>query len=512
MVSMYNQLVDKHNALQNQLEWFIKQIHGTKSEKIHALNPSQMVLDGVLDGSATVETSLETEATDDKTKAKSDKSKPTGHGRREFPEHLPRVKKYIDINPELKEKYGEENLIKIDEVVSESLEIERRVYVKQVIRVKYIRKDQTGGERFLIPELPPRPIDKCVAGATLLVYVIVSKFIDHAPLYRLSKKLKRDGVDISENTMGGWLTQLHKLLLPVYLAMIDYLRKGDIINTDDTKLPVVVGDMRHKTHKGYVWVYISNGMVVYEYKKTRNRFGPFEFLEGFEGKYLQADACHSYDLAIETFTLIEVGCWAHARRKFLEAIDEEPVDAEYIVLLIKKLYVIEKHCKIKKFSPEETRAYRKEHSSKVLDKIKERMDALSSRTIPITPSSNMGKALTYARNQWTALNAYLKNGKLSIDNNVSERFMKYIVMGRKNYLFCGSHAAAERSALFYSLTSTCIFNDINPTEYLTDILKRLAKGESPQSLIPTEWASAKRPASESSTAEPLTGKREVPQI
>ncbi len=489
-VKMYNQLAEKHNALQSQVEWLIRQMHGVKSEKLHLHNPDQMVMDDLLEPKSEAKQAPIEEET--KTGANGEnKPKQPGHARAPFPENWERVKVYIDIDKSLKEEYGEENLTKIEEVVSEHMEYKRKVYVKQIIRIKYIRRDQVGNERFVIPELPPRPIDKSIAGTSLLVYIIVSKFVDHLPLYRLSKQFGRDGIKITESTMSGWLKQLYQLLLPVYLAMCDHLKQGEIVNTDDTKLPVVVGDLKHKTHKGYVWVYISNGMVVYEYKKTRNRQGPFEFLSGFEGKYLQADACPSYDLAINTFRLIEVGCWAHARRKFFDAINEEPVDAQRMVMTIDKLYDIERHIKTEKYSPSETQAYREEHSTKTIDDIQEQLEDIRNRKIPVTPGSYLGKALTYATNQWTALNEYIKNGNLNIDNNVSERFMKYVVMGRKNYLFCGSHDAAQRNALFYSFTGTCKFLGINPTEYLVDTLNRLAAKEGPENLVPTEWLKQK---------------------
>jgi len=355
-----------------------------------------------------------------------------------------------------------------------------------LIKGKWVDKREDAPKKVLLPKLPPRPINKGLAGVSLLAYIIVCKFVDHLPLYRMRKRFNRENVSISESTMSGWLKQIYELLTPVYLSMIDTLKEGDIINTDDTKLPVLVKGLKHKTHKGYLWVYIGNDTVIYDYRKSKGKGGPLEFLEGYKGGYLQADAYPGYDKCIKDYELLEVGCWAHARRKFFESLDSEPGLAREMLKMIKQLYEIEEYCKNQKFDKTQMEHYRQENSLPILTKIKEWLD---NQHILVLPASPIGKAISYALNHWAALKRYICDGRLNIDNNVSEQFMKYVVMGRKNYLFAGSHESAKSYALFYSFTGTCQLLGINPEEYLCYLLDKIATWPTERiaELTPQAW-------------------------
>jgi len=470
-VQLFNQMVDEFNKMKNELDWYRRNMHGTKSERIYDDDSKQVEMTELLDQVPESDDFEVIEETKE-VKTRTRKPKKKGHGRNELPDHLRRETEVIPLDEDLVKSIGKENLVKIDEEITEYLEKKSgELYVKRIIREKWVDKREDAQKKVLIPKLPPRPIDKGLAGVSLLAYIIVCKFVDHLPLYRLRKRFEREKVTISETTMTGWLKQIYELLIPVYLSMIDTLKAGDIINTDDTKLPVLVKGLKHKTHKGFMWVYIGNDIVIYDYRKSKGKDGPLDFLKDYKDGYLQADAYPGYDQCIKDYELLEVGCWAHARRKFYESLDTEPGLAREMLNMVKELYVIEKHCKKQKFDETRIEQYRQEKSLPILADIKEWLDNKHALVLPASP---IGKAVSYALNHWEALERYICDGRLDIDNNISERFMKYVVMGRKNYLFAGSHEAAKRNALFYSLTGTCNLLGINPEEYLGYVLDKIA--------------------------------------
>ncbi len=292
------------------------------------------------------------------------------------------------------------------------------------------------------PETPPRPVSGCIAGAGLLAQVVVSKFSDHLPLYRFEDISTRHGLYLSRSTLCDWVRNVADLLRPLYELEKELVRKGPVIWTDDTPVTVLGGE-KGGSHKGRFWVYIGPAEFpydVYDFTENRKRDGPAEFLANYAG-YLQADAFSGYD-GIFTGSdgqIIEVACWAHARRKFYDARSSSPAEASLILEMIRRLYDVEDRAR--PLDDDVRRGLRQAEAVPILDRLREELDRLSSRLLP---KSALAQAVTYALNQWQSLCRYTQDGRLTIDNNVSERRLRDQAIGRKNWLFLGSDEAGPR--------------------------------------------------------------------
>jgi len=293
------------------------------------------------------------------------------------------------------------------------------------------------------PPVPPKPIPGGIAGPGLVSFVLVSKFGDHLPLYRLEDILTRYGVFISRSTLCDWVRNAADLLGPLAALQTSLVLRSPVIWTDDTHV-IVLGRDQPGSTKGRFWVYIGDALhpySVYDFSMSRSRDGPAAFLKDYRG-FLQADAYGGYDgiFLRSNGTIEEVACWAHARRKFYDARSNAPRETNQVLEWIRQLYDIEDRAR--EFTPEERRALRQQESVPVLDRIETYLDELPSR---ILPKSALGKAITYARNQRAALRRYTNDGRLTIDNNVSERTLRLQTIGRKNWEFLGSEAAGPRA-------------------------------------------------------------------
>lgn len=339
----------------------------------------------------------------------------------------------------------------------------------------------------LTAEPPSAPIAKGLAGPGLLAHVAVSKYQDHLPLYRQEGILARAGVEFSRSTLCDWIRETAALLEPIRDFMAREILAGAKINTDD--IPVETREKgRKKTREARLWTYIgdeAHPFTVFDYTPTRERTGPERMLAGFRG-YLQADAYSGYD-GIYARGATEVGCMAHARRKFVEALPSDPARANVAIELIRRLYVIERE--IHGRSPEEKKATRQERSKPILDELKAWLDR---EALVALPKSPIGQAITYARNQWTALSRFVEDGRLEIDNNRAERALRGIAVGRKNWLFLGNDAGGDRAAIIYSLIATCKDHGVDPWAYLRDVLARLPtyRGDI-AALTPVAWKRAR---------------------
>jgi hypothetical protein len=242
------------------------------------------------------------------------------------------------------------------------------------------------------------------------------------------------------------------------------------INTDDTPVPVQDGS-RTQTRKGYLWAYIgANNNVVFDYTPTHSRDGPIAFLGDYSG-YVQADAYKGYDALFEKGDATEVACWAHTRRKFHDSLTTDPRRAHEMLAMIGKLYTVERQAKENGLDAIALKELRQQHSKPILEPIRRRLEDWSVEALPKSP---IGQAVGYARGQWIALNRYTEDGDLDIDNNLSERVLRIVAIGRKNWLFAGSDAGAERAAIIYSLIASCKLCEIDPFEYLRDVLDRVS--------------------------------------
>jgi len=337
---------------------------------------------------------------------------------------------------------------------------------------------------------PSQPIEKSTAGASLLAQVIVAKTADHLPLHRQEKIFERHGVDISRKTMGGWLAQCADLLKPLYGSMKEVLFQSKVIGTDDTSVKVLDVKLPF-ARTGRIWPYSGDAahpVILYDYTATRERAGPEEFLKGYRG-YLQADAYGGYDAFFKDPArgLIEVGCWAHARRYFHKALESDQPRMGPALLLIAQLYRMEKQAR--PLTAEDRLGLRQLQSQPILEKLHNYLSEIQAEVLPKSPE---GRAVRYTLKNWAALARYCEDGDLQIDNKRHRRAIRGVAVGRNNWVFFGSDEGGKTAAVLRSFVASCQRVGVDPFVWLKDILSRIADhpitriGE----LLPHNWASA----------------------
>ena len=336
------------------------------------------------------------------------------------------------------------------------------------------------------PPVPPKPIPGGIAGAGLVSFVITSKFADHLPLYRLEDILMRYGVYLSRSTLCDWVRNAALVLKPLAELQKTLVLQSPIVWTDDTPV-TVLGGKEAGSSTGRFWVYIGDAehpYSVYDFTMSRARDGPAAFLKDYRG-FLQADAYGGYDGIFlgSAGGILEVACWAHARRKFFDARSNAPREANQVLEWIQQLYDIEDRAR--EFTAADRQALRQLESVPILDRIKNYLDDLSRRMLP---KSALGKAITYGRNQWPALERYVTDGRLTIDNNVSERTLRLQAIGRKNWEFLGSADAGPRAAVLFTILAGAKRHRLEPWAYLRDVLLHVSAGETDlEPLLPDRW-------------------------
>ena len=370
---------------------------------------------------------------------------------------------------------------------------------------------------FITAPRPPSPITRGLAGPGLLAHLIVSKFCDHLPIYRCERILARSGVGLARSTLCDWLAQSAALLRPLWELLRVRVLHSHVIQTDDTPVRVQA-QAGVAAHQGRLWVQVGDAGhpgLVYRYSPNWEGQWPQRFLGGYAG-FLQGDAYSGYDALFITGAVVEVGCWAHARRKFFEAQKTDPEGALYALGVIRQLYAVERAAAEQASKQELSRAefealrlrLRQEKSVPLLKSFGEWLDQQAESALPKSPS---GEAVGYARNQWAALQVYTTAGFLEIDNNAAERALRAVAIGRKNYLFFGSDVGGETAAVLYTFTQTCQSSGIEPWRYLRDVLERLPSHPSERlaELLPDLWAQDQRAAtvadSSDNVASPLSG-------
>jgi transposase len=338
-------------------------------------------------------------------------------------------------------------------------------------------------------EGPAKVIEKSTADASVLAQVVVSKFADHMPLHRQHRIYDRSGVNIPVSTMSNWVAGVADRLLPLVAVLAERVLRADVVCTDATGLKVLEPRSAENIERGTMWCYVGDDCdVVFRYTPTgEGATGPWQFLAGRRG-YIQADAAGVFDRLFngQEASAVEVGCWAHARRKFV-ALAETDYRVAYPLQLIRRLYRVEYLADLREVDAEGRAALRAEYTRGALTSLKHWLLAMVERE---PPSSELAKAVNYCLNHWTALTRFLDDGRLSPDNNLCEQQLRDVALGRKNYLFAGSHDAARRIAALYSLLRTCALHDVAPLPYLTDVLRKLADGWDPsrlEDLLPDRW-------------------------
>lgn len=413
-------------------------------------------------------------------------SRRRGHGRGRLPQALWRERiEYEVTEAERICPQCARTMRRIGEEVAERLEyVPASLKVIEEVRGKYACRC---GGAVKTAAKPPAPIEKGLAGASLLAQVAVSKYADHCPLHRQEGIFRRHGVALSRQTMCGWMRQTAELLEPLYERLKAQALASKVVQTDDT--PVAVQDRGlPRTRTGRIWTYVGEGATVYDYTPTRQRDGPERFLKKYAG-YLQADAYRGYDALYEEpgRGLVEVACWAHARRKFYEARGSGLACAMTALAYIGWLYRIERRGR--GMGAEERLARRQRYAVPVLGEMRVFLERERERVLPKSPE---GVAVAYALSNWTALCRYAEDGDLEIDNNAAERSLRGVAVGRKNWLFYGSDGGGRTAAVLTSFIASCQRLNIDPFAYLRDMLGRVASHpvNALDALLPSNWKPA----------------------
>ncbi|RLA26573.1 MAG: IS66 family transposase [Gammaproteobacteria bacterium] len=463
-------------TLTEQLNLALARRYAASSEK---LSPDQISLfdEAELDGEVESDASATVETDDDEITVAAHKRKKCG--RKPLPDHLPRV----DVVHELAEDerrcdHDGRRLAEIGEVISEQLDIiPAKIQVLRHIRKKYACDC---GQCIKTAPLPAQPIPKSMASPGLLAHITVSKYADALPLYRQETILQRIGIELPRATLANWMIKAGCLVQPLINLMHEQLLSYDILQMDETTVQVLKESGKRAQSKSYLWLQRggppAHPMVLYHYDPGRGAEVAKRLLEGFNG-YLQTDGYDGYNAAVAKNDLIHVGCMAHARRKFSDAVkaqgrNKKRGKAHRGLTLIQKLYRVEKQAR--KLKPEKRYVQRQLHAKPILDEMKTWLENVLPQ---VPPSSVTGKALHYLHNEWDKLIRYLEDGRLEIDNNAAENAIRPFVVGRKNWLFSDSVKGVTASANLYSLIETAKANGLEPYAYLRYLFTELPKAQ-----------------------------------
>jgi transposase len=414
----------------------------------------------------------------------SDLKKRTG-GRQALPRHLKRERIVHDLAEEEKRcDTCRQDLRLIGEECSERYE-----YIPaQLTVIEDVCKKYACACTVKTATKPPQPIEKSSAGASLLAQVIVAKTADHLPLHRQAKIWERHGVDISRQTMCGWMAQCAELLQPLYGSLKEVLFQSKVIGTDDTSVKVLDQKLPF-ARTGRIWPYCGDPdhpVIVYDYTATRERAGPEKFLQGYRG-YLQADAYGGYDAFFKDPArgLTEVGCWAHARRYFHKALESDQARMGPALLLIAQLYRVEQRAQ--PLETEDRLRLRQLQSRPILEKLHHYLLEIQAEMLPKSPE---GRAARYTLKNWTALTRYSEDGDLEIDNNATERAIRGVAVGRNNWIFFGSDEGGKTAAVLRSCVASCQRAGSDPFAWMKDVLSRIAAHPITRiaELLPHNWA------------------------
>ncbi len=467
--------------LQHQLHLFRTARFGRKSEK--GMVPDQLSLqfdEAVPTGEPETQETAETTQTETITYTRNKK----GTGRKPLPKSLPYIETIHDLNDDEKQCACGCALTHISDEVTEQLDVVPQMTFRVVhIRKKYACKDCE--ETIRLAKLPKQPIDKSIATPGLLAAVIDAKFNRHMPLYRQEAMFREVDVSVTRGTLSNWLIKSARLLTPLVKLMEADIHDYDIAFADETPLQVLKEKDRLATQKSYMWLFIGGPpdkrAFVYQYHPTRAHQVPLDFFADFNG-YLHADCYNAYVALGQLERIQHVACWAHARRYFVDVAKSTKKEglAHQVVKLIAKLYHIESELKEQQATPALVFIRRIRNSRPVLTEIK---SLLKDFELKVPPKSPLGAAIFYSLAHWEALNIYLYDGRLEIDNNRSERAIKPFVIGRKNWLFHGNDIGAHAGSILFSLIETCKQNKIEVFSWLKYVLTTIHQAQTMEQLV-----------------------------
>jgi transposase len=482
------------DGLQHRLDQLLRRLYGPKAERF---DPNQPWLIPELAVDANGQTPPATAAADDDDDPQAAKPKRPGHGRKKLPADLPRQRKEYPL-PEAQRfcpccgevcpKFGEE--------ISEQLDYQpASLYVCQHVRFKYACSKCH--DHVVVAPAPAQVIDKGLPGPGLLAQITASKYADHLPLHRLERILGRHGIELSRSTMCGWMAQVAELFRPVVDLMADQVRQSRAIHTDATKMPYLDPENAPgRSLSGQMWIYSGDRdhpFNVFDFCGDHSARGIDAFLRDkrYRG-YLNADAHNIYDHLFGDGAIIELGCWTHFRRHFYESKESDSTRAHLVLARIRQLYQAEDEAKKiiaqRQLQGADADAIRLQlRQEKSLPVVTELHHWLLDEEPKLLPKSPIGQAAAYALRHWQALIRYLEDGFLDIDNNVAELTLRHIAIGRKNWLFAGSHNGAQTAATLFSMSSTCHRHRVDAFAYLRDLLQRLAHEPQPAPELLRAW-------------------------
>jgi transposase len=469
---------------QETIEDLVRRLYGRSSER---LDPNQSLMDGVLiDGQSEVPAPDAPQVDPGQEKTEGKKKRPNHKGRRPLPEHLPREERIIEIPEE--EKVCPESGMPRQFMGYE--ETEKLEYAPETLKVIVIKREKYGSpvgaeeEGVVIAERPESAVE-CMAETGMLAHVAVAKYEDHQPLYRLERVFAREGVHVSRKTMAGWLTKTAVAVTPIVDEMVRRILAGPVVHHDDT--PVQMLDPgAGKTKKTRLWISVGGDHAQYVhfmFTTNRSKDGPVDFFRDYQG-YLMGDQYPGYEQICKDEEVWRLSCWAHARRAFDKAKSTHPRDATEILTMIRTLYMIERDAK--EMDPDERHRMRQERSVPQLERIRVRLEEMRPTFLP---SDRMTKAINYVLERWESFTRYTCAPHLPIDNNVAERGIRSVAVGRKNWLFLGSENGGKTAAILMSLIGTTHRLGINAWAYLKDVLDRIPHTTDDQiaSLLPDIW-------------------------
>ena len=506
---MVDALTKEIGQAREQIEWLKRQLFGRRSERVE-FDPNQLLLDPIL--MEAVENSPPAEAEPGiESPVAAHVRKAAPHGRGVLPDHLEREVVEIDIPEE--EKILPDGRMRpcIGFEESEKLACTpQRFFVKVTRRLKY--GSPVGAEEFGVVEapLPESLVPRCLADESLLAHVAVSKFGDHLPSYRLEGIFRRSGIDLSRQTLCGWMQELGIALEPLVDEFKRRLFATGMVHNDDTPVDLLEENQKaprgKKIRTARFWASCApprdGPWTVFDFTVSRGADGPKDFFKGYSGK-ITGDGYAGYASLAESGgddpAIVLYGCWAHVRRYFFNAYKggDPKLGAEFVAL-IKVLFEIEES--IKEKADEERLAARRSRSRPVLDAIKARIDEL----LPVTsPKSALGKALGYANNTWERLIRFVDDPQAGIDNNPAENAIRPVALGRKNWLFIGNERSGRAAANIMSVICTCKRAGVEPYAYLLEVIRRLPSMKTTElaQLLPTEWKRAHEAPEEPAPAQ-----------
>jgi transposase len=489
---MQGEIVD----LRHRLDVMARRMFGRRSEQ---LDPAQLELAFQALLAEEEQAPRETEGEEAESDA-GDESEPRprrrGHGRRRAPRELPRETRVIEPESTTCPCCGKP-MTRIGESRSEQMD-----YVPATVRViETVRPTYACGsckEGVVSAPPPPSPVERGKASASLLAHVAVSKYADHLPLNRQAGILARQGVDITKQTLCGWIRQVSDILEPVEAAHWASILSSHVLQADET--PVKVQDPPKKEcRRAYFWAYVGDaGEVAFDFSMGRGSEAPLKALSGFRGRYLQADGYSGYGpVQRANPSMVRVGCMTHMRRKFYDARALDPERCLVLLARVRGLYEVEKDARAAATTREELVALRyvlrQRHSVPIMTAMHEDLTRWQDQVLPKSP---VGGAVAYAINQWAELERFLEDGAIEIDNNAAERALRTVAVGRANWTFCGSEAGGAWAARLYGLLGTCRLQGIDPQAWLTDVLERVAttRPSRMHDLTPRGWKAARHPA------------------